>query len=235
MTARTFMVRLLVMALVVLPAALGLARVSRGIPLGGDLFDPATFGRVVYRTVMWINGGRADVAVTTCDRGTASVKTAFGGESAGAAYREGTSMGLGRATRDGRSVRVMTIEPPGAANPLMVSVIQSDADERQSRSTPSHGLDDVPALPDADVEGLLRSDDTRTAVERLTTRRAPEGVLAFYDGAMTRGGWTRLSGAPDASLRIYVKDTDVCCVGARAVESDGETRVTLLHKRGAVN
>jgi len=229
------MLRLLVVAGLLLPAALSFARVSTSTSLGGDLFDPASFGRVIYRTVMWINGGRAEVAVTACDRGTASVKAAFAGEPQGARYREGASLGLGQTTRDGRIMRVMTIEPPGASKPLLVSVLQSEGDERQSRSSTPQGLDEVPALPGAEIEGVLRSDDTHTAVERLTTRRAPSGVLAFYDGAMTRGGWTRLSGEPDASLRIYLKGSDVCCVGVRAAESDGETRVTLLHKRGAVN
>lgn len=205
--------------------------------VGGDLFNPSSFGRQVYRTVMTINGGRADVSVVDCAGGDASVRTACNALPPGAArYMVGESLGLGKAVRDGKEVRLLTLSPGPGARMLLVTVTQSDSAARDSATPPlRHQLEDVPVPPDATVLSYMKNADTRTAMERLSVRMPGEGARLYFEGAMARAGWTRVSGAAgENGMAFYMKGADVCCVRVSVADSDGESRVTLLHKRGAV-
>jgi len=205
--------------------------------MGGDLFNPSSLGKQVYRTAMTINGGRADVSVVDCAGGEASIRTVCGDMPAGSArYVAGESLGLGKAVRDGQVVRLVTLSPGLGSRTLLVTVAQSDSAVRASAVPPlRHQLEDVPVPPDATVLSYMKNDDTRTAMERLSVRMSGEGARRYFEGAMTRAGWARVAGtAGESGVAFYMKGADVCCVRVVVADSDGESRVTLLHKRGAV-
>ena len=225
---------------VLLSAAMIQARVyvSSGA-VGGDLFNPASFGAQLYKTVMTINGGRAEVSVVACEGGLASVRAAFSAlnPTHGGHYQTGESLGAGVASEAGKTVRLVTLAPDPEAPVLMVAVSQSDAEARTSRTGGvSHQLDDVPAPPGATILITLKNAESRTTLERLTSRMSRESVTRFYEGAMVQKGWSRtFRTAARPGLTVYVKGADLCCVRIRESDSDGESAVTLLHKAGAVN
>lgn len=205
---------------------------------GGDLFTPSTFGRCIYQAVMLINGGRADVSVIACAGGEESVREAFKAEEkAGTGhYFPGDSLGVGKATRGGSTLSLVTLKPVPQAPALMVAVAQSDSERRASKPAEvRHQIDEVPVPSGTRVLSCLKNLDTRTALERLSIRMPAEGVRGFYDAFMARNGWSRLVHASrDGGLQVYVKGANVCCLGISAADSDGESSVTLLHKQGAV-
>ncbi|MEI6787887.1 MAG: hypothetical protein WCL49_05355 [bacterium] len=205
---------------------------------GGNLFDPGSFGRSLYRTAMQINGGRAEVSVIACDEGKGSLRAAFKThEQAGTGcYVPGESLGVGQVTRDGRTLRLVTLKSSSEAPLLMVAVAQSVSEAKASQSSEGrHQIDEIPIPSGSRVLSFQRNDDSRTSLERLTVRMATEGVRRYYDAILARDGWSRLlSETPESGLMVFVKGASVCCVGVGAADSYGESRVTLLHKQGAV-
>jgi hypothetical protein len=188
---------------------------------GGDLLNPDSFGRCLYRAAMQINGGRAEVSVIACDEGVAPRPAAFKIE---------------QAAGDGRTLRLVTLKPSLASPPLMVAVSQSVGEEQASRSGEGrHQIDEIPIPSGARVLSFQRNDESRTSLERLAVRMSADGVRGYYDAILTRNGWSRLfSESREGGLMVFVKGATVCCVGVGAADSYGESRVTLLHKRGAV-
>lgn len=204
----------------------------------GNVMEPFSFGRCVYRAVMRINGDPAEVTVVACEGGEQSLRAAFQAEErAGTGrYSPGESLGVGQATRDGRTVGVVSFAPSGESPFLMVAVAQESLLRgASSRSDVRHRIEGVPVPPEARVLGCLENTDTRTSLERLRVRMPVEGVLGYYDARMAREGWSRLFPATrDGGLQVFVKGSDLCCVRVSSEDSGGESLVTLLHKRGAV-
>lgn len=206
---------------------------------GGDLFQPGSFGPQVYAAAMQINGARADVSVVACEGGVASIREAFATLSPGGQgrYQQGETLGCGVASKAGNTVRLVTLAPDSGGRVLMVAVTQTDS---ESRAAPAamvrHVLGDVPVPPGATVLSTMQNGDTRTTLERVSARQPREGLLRFYEGAMPRGGWVRVSRpATGEGLLVFVKGSDLCCIRVGAEDSNGESQVTLLHKPGAVN
>lgn len=233
-----------ILAAAVLVAALVLcapwlqARVFRGGGAAGDLFEPGSFGSQIYRTVMQVNGGLADVGVTVCDGGREAVRAAcyaYGKEAVATELKDG-SLGMGTASRSGKTARWIEFEPNAGGVTLLVSVVQSDAEARLSQARhASHVLADVPLSPDARVLSLMRSQDTRTTLERASSRMTRESLALYHEGAMVRQGWVRMfRTASRPGLSAYLKGADLCWVRIGDTDSNGETRVTVLHKAGAV-
>lgn len=214
------------------------ARVFRSGGAVGDLFDPGSFGAQIYRTVMQINGGLAEVGITVCDGGREAVRSAcaaYGRDAAVTDMKDG-SLGMGAAFRSGKSARWLEVTPDPEGATLLVSVVQTDAEARSSKvSQARHVLTDVPLSPDARVLSLLRNKDTRTTLERVSSRMTRESLALYHESAMIRQGWLRMfRTAARPGLAAYLKGTDLCWVRIGDTDSDGETRVTLLHKAGAV-
>ena len=168
-------------------------------------------------------------------RGTAAVLAAKDDPSA--RYVAGEDVGFGKASANGRQVRLMTLSPGSGSQTLVVSVAQSDADAKASHAADmSHQIDDVPVTSDSRVVSFMKNLDTRTALEQLVVRMSGEGPRRYFESVMPRNGWTPMFRAPgDSGLVVFVKGADVCCVRIKSSDSDGESSVTLLHKQGAVN
>ncbi|MEI7881229.1 MAG: hypothetical protein WCI95_10180 [bacterium] len=206
----------MVLAVGCLYASLLHARVfsSRNI----DLLNPASFGRLIYQTMMEINDGKADVCVVACDAGLNQVQAALNG-------------------RRDSTLRAMVLSPGEDKPALLVTVVQSSSEKAASQAQRArHRLADVPVPADGVVLGTMRSADTRTTLERLVSRQGEAEVVRFFELGMNRSGWSKLVGAVEGGgLLVYVKGVDVCVVRVATQESNGETGITLLHKQGAVN
>lgn len=204
----------------------------------GDLFNPASFGRCLYHAVMDVNNGRAEVSVVACEGGVDAIRAAFRTEEQAGTGRfiPGDGLGVGHAVRNGRTVSLVTLSPRTDSGPLLVSVGQSVSERNASRARElHHRLEAVPVPREARVLGYQRNTDTRTSLECLTVPMAGEEVRGYYKAAMARDGWSRVfQSAPAGGLQIYVKGSDVCCVGIGGGDSYGESNITLLHKQGAV-
>jgi len=205
---------------------------------GGDLLNPDSFGRCLYRAVMQINGGRAEVSVISCEEGVGPLRAAFKtDEQAGTGrFIPGESLGIGQVTREGRTLRLVTLKPSPDSPPLMVAVSQSVSEAKASRSDESrHQIDEIPIPSGARVLSFQRNDESRTSLERLAVGMPADGVRGYYDAILARNGWSRLfPESRESGLMVFVKGATVCCVGVGAADSYGESRVTLLHKQGAV-
>ena len=183
-----------------------------------DLLNPATFGRLIYKTLMELNGGKAEVSVVACADGPALV------EAAAAAPRDPTLQAVALSAGEDKPA-------------LLVTVVQSPSEKAASHpSRARHRLGDVPLPSDGVVLGTIKSVDTRTTLERLASRQGAAEVERFFERAMGQAGWSRLVEAAGGSgFQFYVKGADVCVVLVTTQESNGETGITLLHKQGAVN
>jgi len=207
---------LMVLLEVCLAASLLQARVflSRNI----DLSNPATFGRLVYKTLMEINGGNADVSVVACDDGVAPVQAAL-------------------TQHPDPTLRVVALSTGSEKEALLVTVVQSQEEKAASQvQRVRHRLADVPVPADGIVLGTMKNMDTRTTLERFSSRLGKDEVVRFFEQTMTRMGWAKMMGAAaGGGVLFYVKGADICMVMVTPQESNGETGITLLHKQGAVN
>lgn len=183
-----------------------------------DLFTPSTYGRLIYKTIMEINGGKADVSVVACDDGLDTMQGAL------------------TAQHDAR-LRWVSLDTGEGKPGVLVTVVQSPSEKEASQSARArHRIADVPVPSDGIVLGTMRSADTRTTYERLTSRLGRSEVVQFYDQAMIRSGWSKLVAASEeGGFLFYAKGADLCAVLVTIQESDGETGISLLHKQGAVN
>lgn len=183
-----------------------------------DLAAPATYGRLIYKTVMEINGSKAEVNVVACNEGLDAVRGAL-------------------ATHQDPALRLLTLSSGPEKPALLVTVAQPPAEREASRTRKApRRLADVPVPRDGTVLSTMRSSDTRTTFERIASRMDRDEVIQFFEQAMAGNGWSRQVGAGAGNgLLIFVKAADICMVLVTAQETNGETAITLLHKQGAVN
>ncbi|MEI8139479.1 MAG: hypothetical protein WCI03_06390 [bacterium] len=180
-----------------------------------DLFNPSSFGKLIYKTLMEINGEKADVSVVACENGLTSLKAVL-------------------KVHHDPTLRVVALSTGEEKPVLLVTVAQALAEKEASQAR--HRLADVPVPSDGVVLGTMRSADTRTTFERLAYRMGKEEAIRFYEQSMERTGWSKLMGAGEGGgFLFYVKGADICVVLVAIQESNGETGITLLHKQGAVN
>ncbi len=206
----------MVVLVILLTASLLQARVFSSSSV--DFSIPSSFGRLIYKTVMEINEGKAEVSVVACDAGLM------------------VNESLKNAQRDG-ALRLVALSPAADKPRLVVTVVQSKADRTASAvQRARHRLADVPVPAEGVMLGVMQNPDTRTTLERLTVRQGAGEVIQFYEQEMTRAGWGKLLGAgAGGGILCYVKGVDICVVRVAVQESNGETGITLLHKQGAIN
>ena len=218
------------------------ARVYRslGFFMGRALFNAELLGKAVYRAAMQINGGNAEVTVVQAREDMAGIRRAVQSAGAGqeARFEGGDSLGFGFVSGGDRSVRLLALTPGGRENTLVVTVDQSKQDEKESEaSRATHGIPDVPAYPGGAVTCFMKNADTRTCFETQKVQVGADAAAAFYSDALPRNGWAPVfprGSRAEAGLQVFVKGADLCCVRIKAADSSGESDVTLLHKRGAV-
>lgn len=211
----------------------------------GSFFDGAVLnaerlGRAVYSAVMQINGGKADVTVVGAREGVEAIGRSVHAAGTTSARFEGDgSFGLGIVDGGDKTLRFVALAPSHRAGALVVAVAQSKKEEKESRPDQAvHGVPDVPAYPGGTVTCFMRNADTRSSFETQRVPAASGAAASFYAGALARNGWTEFSpGRPGnrTGVRLFAKGRDICCVSVKASDWSGESVVTLLHKRGAVD
>ncbi len=87
----------------------------------------------------------------------------------------------------------------------------------------------------ASIRGVFRNLDSRLLSCVADTLDTPGQVLVYYEQLLNGDGWMPLFKAPSASgsggLRGFTKERDLFLVASRRMESDGITRITLIHKQ----
>ena len=241
-TLRLFFTLALILG-VCLPVPVLQARVFQRLGWGtsGSLFNVEAFGKKLYQTVMNVNGARADVTVAMCDGGMDGVRQSLAA-SAGKPMRfsSGPGIGVGEITGAGRTVRLIALAPAGSTSPgLIVAVEQADGERHAAHSTQlQHGIPEVPLFPGSRVSSFMRNEDTRVAWEVALSPVLPEGIMAFYRSTLKQAGWEQpfsVGASESGGMLLFMKGRDVCCIQTQRTDSDSETRVTLLHKRGALD
>ena len=226
-----------VAAALVMAALVGEARVFQRLDgRGATLFRADVVGRLIYETVMQINGSDAAVTVTACDRSAATLRASL--EACGSAvfYKAVDGIGAGRIEGGGRTASILALTPGRSDRSLVVSVERSDADREQSRdAAKADGATGIPGLPGSVLTFTLRNADTRTALETRRAAVAPSAAIAYYDAFLRQDGWTsplpRAKG--DGGMTLYIKESDVCCVHVGSADAHGECWVTVVRKPGA--
>ena len=100
-------------------------------------------------------------------------------------------------------------------------------------------LPDIPDYPGARVGSTVERPRQGLTARFLHTTASAEEVLAFYDGALARAGWTPFFTDPAGRraagpLAVYVRGDRVCYVSLSASKhSPAERVVTLLVKAGS--
>jgi hypothetical protein len=201
---------------------------------------PVTPGSAAYRATIRVNQGEAAVAVVQPDRPVAApaewLRAQCESFGALAALSSGAGFTRAAATSPTHTLRLLALADP-RAEPLLVEVLQSNAERARSAAAPALSLPDgVAPYPGATPRTSLHNDDTRTTVLALTAPAEPDAVLAHYRAALAAAGWTATLPAPasgrSGDLLLYVRGQALCCVLAR--RQAGQCSVTVLHKAAAL-
>lgn len=239
---RSYLAGLIILVLC-LPAALLQARVFRsgGWSSGGSPFAVEEFGRRLYKTVMRINGGQADVSVASCREGMESVRQrVLAGQGVTSRFAGGETLGLGEIIGLGRVVRLVALVPGGdPAAGVVVAVERAQQEDRASRSALAlkHELREMPVIPGSQVTGYMKNEDTRVAWETLLVPASVASAVAYHETTLKQAGWAPvmpLIPSDEGGMLLFTKGPDICCVRVKRSDLDGETRVALLHKQGAL-
>ncbi len=239
--SRPYLVGLVILA-ICLPATLLQARVSRfmGRTSGHSVFAAEEFGKRLYKTLMRINGGQADVSVVSLREGLDDLRRrVLSSQGDSVRFEAGETLGLGEITGMGKKVRLLALVPGGnPATGVMVVTEQAQAETAAGRSRVlNHELKELPAPSGSRVTGYMKNEDTRVGWETLIAPAQIADVVAYYETALKQAGWTSVMpsrpGAGDG-IFFFMRGADICCVQVKRADSDGETRVALLHKQGAL-
>jgi hypothetical protein len=186
---------------------------------------------------MSLNGHKVDVDVRACETDLDGIRQAWGRPGAAGRFVAGDGLGIGETTRDGRPVRFVALSPRGDAAPAVaVPVERSEAGRAAAASGGRHEIPGIPLYPGSRVTTSMLNQDTRTAFELVAAPGAPAEVMAFYETSLRRLGWEQPfpGGGEAGRVAVFAKGADLCCVQTRSGSSDGETKVSLLHKQGAL-
>lgn len=211
----------------------------------GSVFDRARFaaeaaGKVVYRAVLQINGGKADVTVVSAKDDVEALgrQILAAGANGEAGFKGDAALGLGFVRGWGQTLRMLAFRPGLRDEALVIAVEQSDREAAESSSGRIvHAIPDVPEYPGGTVKSVMRNADTRTSFETLRASDSAGTVEAYYAGAMARNGWTPVFAGKSpggTGVQVLGRGADICLVWVRGTASFGESDVILLHKRGAI-
>jgi hypothetical protein len=108
---------------------------------------------------------------------------------------------------------------------------QSTREYEKSRKPPDRiSVADIPSFPGSSPVLFLHNEDTRMSFAVSRAPSPPPDIRDFYRARLIATGWKpmfdRLS-----RVAIYLKGTDLCCVGVDNSVLGGESRITLLHKQ----
>lgn len=195
-------------------------------------------GTLVYEAPVSINGGKGQLTVFSFEKRIDDVAgeltRAFG--MTGYHYAGGT-MGYGSVSANGQTRTLVAIQLGEPLRTIVFHTEQSDEESRRSASPPTGPLlTDIPEFPGSTPVFSARDENAGMGMAISRTQTGEAEVRQALDMALAGEGWksafpTAGGTAPNSSLKVYLKQQQVCCVLVDASERQGETRITILHKR----
>lgn len=222
-------------ALLLLAAPAG-ARVFWGLghTTAGLIPETDSSYRRAYQATLTINQGHGQMEVWGTARAPESVLQdlqakirAQGGHIAVAA---GGALGWAVAvTPDGHIHRILVTAAEGQYSHVF-QLSQTLNDYQQSLAPPGRLPLEVPEVPGGQVTSYLAHDESGTALGSLRTAGDPVSVRAPYAAQLAAAGWQRLpAGGGDGAA--FVREGALLLVTVKRTGAEGETLVTLAHKR----
>lgn len=189
-----------------------------------------------YAAPLRINGGRAELSVwdtpQSVDDILAALRqrvTARGGR---IYFASGGELAWGVACVEGRVLRFLVTNGPGRSGQVF-ELVQDFEDYRASRTAPAvAGLPDVPELPAARVSQVLANEATGLTLATAHSSANPAESQQQANALLAGAGWQLMMPA-GAQAGIYVRGRDLLVVSSVSAGRDGQTVITLAHKRRA--
>jgi hypothetical protein len=191
-----------------------------------------------YAAPLRINGGRAEVEVwgtpQSVDETMATLRQRLAGRGGQVYFAAGGELAWGIGVVDGRVLRFLISAGPGRYSHV-IQLVQDFADYRTSRTAPATaGLPDVPEMPEARVAQVLANEATGLTLATSRTAASPAAAQQQANALLAEAGWQLLMPAGIQS-GFYVRGRDLLAVSAVSAGRDGETVLTLAHKRRAAD
>lgn len=210
---------------------LGGGATSRGV-----LHDQETDWNRAYSAPLRINGGRAEISLWGTAQGVDEALAALRQrvtERGGKLYfAAGGELAWGIASVDGRVLRFIVSAGPGRSAHVF-QLVQDFDDFRASRTAPAiAGLPDVPELPEARISQVLANEATGLTLASSRSHANPVMARQQAHAVLSGAGWQLLMPA-GAQAGVYVRGRDLVVLSAVSAGRDGETVLTLAHKRKA--
>lgn len=210
---------------------LGGGGTSRGVLVQGD----ANWTRA-YTAPLRINGGQADLSVWDTPQSVDDILAALRqrvSERGGRIYfASGGELAWGVACVEGRVLRFLVTSGPGRSGQVF-ELVQDFDDYRTSRTSPAvAGLPDVPELPAARVSQVLANEATGLTLATAHSTANPADAQQQANALLAGAGWQLMMPA-GAQAGLYVRGRDLLVVSSVSAGRDGQTVITLAHKRRA--
>lgn len=204
---------------------------SRGLVEAGE----ANWSRA-NTTPLRINGGRADMNVWSTPQSIEETLTTLrqrvNDRSGQMYFAAGDDLAWGIGVVEDRVLRFLISTGPGRTCHVM-ELVQDFADYRASRTAPTAaGLPDVPEMPEARVSQVLANESTGLTLATTHSAAPPAAARQQANAVLAGAGWQLLMSA-GGQAGVYVRGRDLLVVSAVSAGRDGETVVTLAHKRRA--
>ncbi len=189
-----------------------------------------------YAAPLRINGGRAEVSVwgtaQNVESAVAALRQRVADRGGKMYFAAGGELAWGVASVDGRVLRFLVSAGPGQSAQVF-QLVQDYDDYRASRIAPAvAGLPHVPELPEARVSQVLANEATGLTLASSRTHASPESARQQAHAVLTGAGWQPLLSAGNQS-GFYTRGRDLLVMSTVSAGRDGETVVTLAHKRKA--
>ncbi len=192
-------------------------------------------GSVAYETNVRINGGDGTLTVISFDDALDTVTPHIRSILSipeGADGSANSSLHLLKG--DTTTMRLLLLRLEQAGRTLAIAIEQSNADFAASQtSTHQHQLKALPPYPGSTPLLYAEDSDTKLRVAVSETLAHPDSIRQFYDHELKAKGWTpSLTDAEGVGLALplYIRRSELCCIGITPTQTTSAQRITLLHK-----
>ncbi len=189
-----------------------------------------------YTAPLRINGGRAEISVwgtaQSVEAAVAVLRQRVADRGGKMYFAAGGELAWGVASVDGRVLRFLVSAGPGQSAQVF-ELVQDFDDYRASRTAPTvANLPDVPEMPESRISQVLANEATGLTLASSRSSASPMAARQQAHAALTGAGWQPLLSAGNQS-GFYTRGRDLLVMSAVSAGRDGETVVTLAHKRKA--
>ncbi len=197
------------------------------------VFDATPGWQRVYQAPVRVNDSQGRLEILNCADSLpdvmAKLNRAFP-DQANAAFRHSESAGWGRVQTDATTTRILALAPGTAEHTLVFVLTQSPEEYTRSLKPPAaHLLDEAPVYPGSVAQTFLADEQASMRLEISEAPGGPEAIRDFFASALAQNGYQALPAA-DASLAIFQKGRQICCVLVQPSSQGRASVITVLHK-----